>query len=79
MYKVVKYFIDQKDGGHAYNAGDSFPRKGAVVSEERFAELAGSNNKQGVPLIEKIKEVKVDDPEDDVKIAPVKVGKRKKG
>ena len=56
MYKVIKHFIDLQDNNHTYNAGDSFPRSGVSVTEERLAELAGSNNKQGVPLIEKIKE-----------------------
>lgn len=51
MYKVIKYFCDLQDGNHPYNAGDTFPRPGMTVTEERLAELAGSNNRQGVPLI----------------------------
>lgn len=51
MYKVIKYFVDLQDNNHPYNAGDIFPRSGLVVSEGRLAELAGSENKQGVPLI----------------------------
>lgn len=51
MYKVIKYFVDLQDNNHPYNAGDIFPRSGLVVSEDRYAELAGSENKQGVPLI----------------------------
>jgi hypothetical protein len=56
MYKVIKYFCDLQDKNHEYNVGDTFPRKGLDVSAERLAELSGSNNKQGVPLIELAKE-----------------------
>ena len=52
MYKVIKFFADLQDNNHPYNVGDAFPRKGLEVTEERLAELAGSDNKQGVPLIE---------------------------
>ena len=54
MYKVIKYFTDLHDNNHPYNVGDVFPREGVTVKEERLAELAGSNNKQGVPLIERV-------------------------
>lgn len=53
MYKVIKFFVDLQDNNHPYNVGDTFPREGHEVTEERLAELAGSNNKQGVPLIAK--------------------------
>lgn len=52
MYKVIKHFCDLQDKNYSYNEGDVFPRKGLEVSEERLAELAGSDNKQGRPLIE---------------------------
>lgn len=55
MHKVIKYFVDLQDNNHPYNVGDTFPRKGLEVTEERLAELSGSQNKQGVPLIEKVK------------------------
>jgi len=58
MYKVVKYFLDLEDNNHVYNVGDVFPHDGAVASDERIAELAGSNNKQGQPLIRIVKEKK---------------------
>ncbi len=51
MYKVIKLFADLQDGNHVYNVGDEFPRKGVSVTDARIAELAGSNNKQGTPLI----------------------------
>ena len=56
MYKVINYFTDLTDKNRPYNVGDTFPRDGLEVSEERLAELAGSNNKQGKPLIEKVEE-----------------------
>lgn len=56
MYKVINFFTDLHDNDHPYNVGDSFPRKGVKVSDERLIELAGSDNKQGKPLIEKVEE-----------------------
>lgn len=55
MHKVIKYFVDLQDNNHTYNVGDVFPREGLEVTEERLAELSGSQNKQGVPLVEKVK------------------------
>ena len=43
---------------HPYKAGETFPRLGLKVSNERLEELASSKNKQGKPLIEKVEEVK---------------------
>lgn len=54
MYKVIKYFTDLKDGRHAYNVGDTYPRQGVKASDERIAELSGKNNLQKEPLIEKV-------------------------
>ena len=54
MYKVIKFFTDLHDNNYPYNVGDTFPRAGVSVSTGRLDELAGSNNKQGVPLIEYI-------------------------
>lgn len=56
MYKVIAYFTDLQDNNHEYNVGDTYPRKGLEVKPERIAELAGSDNKQGKPLIEKVEE-----------------------
>ena len=64
MYKVIKAFHDLQDSKdtkngkiyHEYKVGDIFPRKGMDVSEERIQELAGNDNKQGVPLIELVEE-----------------------
>lgn len=54
MYKVIKYFTDLHDNNFPYDVGDVFPRQGLSVTEGRLAELAGSNNKQGQPLIKKV-------------------------
>ena len=53
MYKVTKRFYDLQDNNHQYEVGDEFPHEhcGYPVSEERIAELAGSTNKHGEPLI----------------------------
>lgn len=56
MYKVIHYFTDLQDNRHPYNAGDTFPRAGLEVTEDRLAELSGSDNKQGKPLIAKVEE-----------------------
>lgn len=54
MYQVMEYFTDLHDADHEYHPGDVFPREGISVSEERLKELAGSDNKRGMPLIVKI-------------------------
>lgn len=64
MYKVIKAFHDLQDVKETkngpiyteYKVGDAYPRKGLKPSAERIAELAGSDNKQHTPLIEKIEE-----------------------
>ena len=58
MYKVIHFFTDLHDDDYAYNVGDTFPRSGITVSEERLSELAGYHNKQGRRLIEKVMEEK---------------------
>ena len=58
MYKVIKMFHDLQDKNHLYNVGDTFPREGLEVSAERLAELTGSDNKQGKPLIVAVEQEK---------------------
>ena len=53
-YKAKEHFTDLQDNNYAYNVGDTFPRVGLDVSEERLKELAGSDNKRGRPVIEAI-------------------------
>lgn len=66
MYKVISYFTDLQDFNHPYKVGDLFPRLGLKVTEARLQELAGSNNKQGKPLIEKVEEPKKAEPKVEV-------------
>lgn len=54
MYKVIKAFTDLHDEDYPYSVGDTFPRLGIKVTDDRIKELAGCNNKQGTPLIEKV-------------------------
>ena len=56
MYKAIERFKDLKDDGFVYEAGDRYPRKGKRVSKARIAELAGSDNKRGRPVIAEIEE-----------------------
>ncbi|MCI9271685.1 MAG: hypothetical protein HFH11_11185 [Dorea sp.] len=86
MYKVIKRFHDLQDatktkGGTVYfeyNVGDIFPRKGREVSEERLAELAGDDNRQGVPLIELVEEAADPGTSSEVSEAPPKKKTAKK-
>ena len=57
-YEVIEFFHDLKDKNHAYKKGDTFPREGCTypVSTERLAELSGSGNKRGIPLIAAVEE-----------------------
>lgn len=54
MYEVIRTFYDLTDNNFVYNVGDSFPRVGLEVSQDRIEELSGNNNKQGTPLIKPI-------------------------
>lgn len=51
MYVVLSRFADLLDNNRIYEAGDDYPRPGLDVTPERLAELAGSDNRTGKPLI----------------------------
>ena len=55
-YRVIKAFTDGQDEKHIYREGDIYPRKGANPTKGRINGLLGTDNKQGVPLIEEILE-----------------------
>lgn len=55
-YKVIAYFEDLQDNGRPYNVGDVFPVDGNTVAAERIAELASTQNRRHIPLIEEIAE-----------------------
>lgn len=57
-YRATRYFIDLKDGGHAYEAGDAFPFDGKEIAPERLEELSTGKNRLGCPLIEELAEEK---------------------
>ena len=65
MYRVINFFTDLHDENHPYNVGDSFPREGIAVTDERLAELSSSDNKQGRPLIALADESPEDTDEED--------------
>lgn len=72
-YVVIKKFKDLLDSNHLYQLGDAYPRSGKKATQKRIAELSGSKNKAGQPLIEAVPE---ECPE--VKEEPEKVEKPKK-
>lgn len=76
MYKVIKFFTDLHDNEYPYKVGDVFPRKGISVTEGRLAELAGSDNKQGEPLIALV-EKKQSDEKPEEKAEPKKKTSKK--
>ena len=51
MFVVLSRFADLLDDNRIYEAGDDYPRPGLDVTPERLAELAGSDNRMGEPLI----------------------------
>ena len=55
-YRVIEKFLDLKDGYRLYETGDTFPRPGLSVSEERIKELSTDGNRRGIPLIEEVEE-----------------------
>lgn len=57
-YKVTRFFYDLQDNDHLYNVGDSYPRKGVVVSDKRIAELSGGKNRLKAPVIVAVEEQK---------------------
>jgi hypothetical protein len=70
MYKVIRYFRDAQDDRHAYNVGDTFPREGMIVTQERINDLMNGNNFQQVPLIAYVPDkeaVKAEKPKKDEK------------
>ncbi len=76
-YVVLKDFADLQDNKHFYRTGDSFPRTGVEVSEERVAELSSANNKCRQPLIAKVEVEIINDSKPEV-VAEEKPKKNKK-
>ena len=55
-YKVLTTFADLQDQKRLYHGGDTFPREGFQVSDERIAQLMSCDNLMGRPLIEKVED-----------------------
>jgi len=58
MYRVVHEFYDLQDSCKRYLPGDTFPREGLIVSEERLEMLASDRTTLGVPVIKKVEDEK---------------------
>lgn len=56
MYKVLVYFTDLQDNNHAYQVGDTYPRKGLKPTQARIKELSSTQNQRRIKLIEKVEE-----------------------
>lgn len=56
MFRVIAEFADLHDDNHVYRVGDKYPRTRKRVAKKRLDELMSSNNKIGIPLIEKVEE-----------------------
>lgn len=72
-YVAAVDFADINDDFRMYKAGEEYPRPDLIVSEKRLAELAGSDNRAGYPLIKKDGENAPEKP----KAAPRKRGVKK--
>lgn len=70
-FRVIKYFTDLQDNGHAYHEGDIFPREGLEVSDERIEELSTDANRRKQPLIKAIEDPEVELPQEEPKQGPV--------
>lgn len=55
-YRVIKYFTDLQDNSYAYHMGDTFPREGLEVTDDRIKELSTKANRRKQPLIEALEE-----------------------
>ncbi|MGI6117832.1 MAG: hypothetical protein ACOYBC_05525 [Bilifractor sp.] len=52
MYKALERFMDGADPEHhVYAAGEVYPRDGYKPTEKRIAELSGTDNAFGRPII----------------------------
>ena len=79
MYRVIEFFTDLHDNDYPYNVGDEFPREGVRVADSRIQELAGFNNKRGIPLIAPDEGTVDISKEDAAANAPEPKPRRKKG
>lgn len=80
MYVVIERFADLQDHNRIYEAGDNYPRPGLDVTPERLAELAGSDNRTGRPLIKRVEapETPVEAPQGEPKEIPAESAEQPK-
>lgn len=71
MYRVVRDFADKSDSLFIYHEGDTYPRDGANISEDRIAELLSNENAIGEPLIVAEIEIAQDAPIEDYTNEPL--------
>lgn len=57
-YKVIERFMDLEDNNFIYEVGWEYPRANHFVKEARIKELLSCDNRQGIPLIIEVGEVK---------------------
>lgn len=57
-YRVLHTFVDLNDKHYIYRTGDSFPRDGIYVNDDRILELMSAKNKMGKPVIEEVQDEK---------------------
>lgn len=77
-YKAIVSFTDLQDNNHRYHTGDTFPRAGVTVSQERLEELLTDKNRRHKPMIiEDLPEVKEEVPAKVPKKTTKKGGKKK--
>jgi hypothetical protein len=62
-YEVIENFFDIEDNKHLYEVGQSYPRKGFEVSEERITVLSSRNNNEKKPFIKLVEDKEA--PKDD--------------
>lgn len=77
MYKSIVRWRDLEDK-HLYEAGDAFPHDGREISEDRIAELSGTQNKAGFALIQAVDVADEEKPVAKVVTAKKPVKSRKK-
>ena len=86
IYRALIRFCDRQDDMFMYEAGETYPRPGLDVTPERIAELAGSDNRMGYPLIKAVEspvepsdEVEEETPNQSEKTAEKPARGRKRG
>lgn len=55
-FRVVRKFKELKHGGHIYQIGDEYPKKGKKATKARLDELSTGKNKYKQVYIEKVEE-----------------------